>query len=114
MTDTTVGGVSYQVTPEYLSGAATSADTTAGDIAALLDGVRSYVVSLEDSWQGIAATSFQTLMHNYDVYARMLHESLTGIASGLRGTYVNYTDVETQVDQNIQQVDLNLPPANLS
>ncbi|WFE27085.1 WXG100 family type VII secretion target [Solwaraspora sp. WMMD791] len=114
MTETSMGGVTYQVTPEYLATAATNAETTASELADLLAGIRSYVVSLEASWQGVAASAFQQLMQNYDVYAKMLNDSLNGIGSGLRGTYVNYTDAEERVHHNIVDVDLNLPPANFS
>ncbi|WP_326555175.1 WXG100 family type VII secretion target [Micromonospora sp. NBC_01813] len=114
MSDTNVGGVTYQVTPDYLANAAVNAETTATELADLLAGIRSYVVSLEASWQGVAASSFQQLMQNYDVYAKMLNDSLNGIGGGLRGTYVNYTDAEEQVQQNIVAVDLDLPPANFS
>jgi WXG100 family type VII secretion target len=106
---TTVGGVSYKVTPEYLSNAATSTDNTATEITGILAQIRSYVVGLEASWQGVAYNTFQTLMAEYDIYAKMLHESLTDIASGLRGNYVNYTDSEQTNINNLQALDASLP-----
>ena len=117
----TVGGVTYRVTPEYLSNAATSTDNTAAEIDAVLAQIRSYVVNLEASWQGIAHNTFQTLMAEYDNYAKMLHDSLTDIASGLRGNYVNYTESEQTNISNLTSLDAALPaghrtipPANLS
>ncbi|MFB9835873.1 WXG100 family type VII secretion target [Actinoallomurus acaciae] len=106
---TTVGGVTYKVTPEYLSTAATSTDNTATEIAGVLAQIRSYVVGLEASWQGVAYNTFQTLMAEYDIYAKMLHDSLTDIASGLRGNYVNYTDSEQTNITNLRSLDTSLP-----
>ncbi|MFB9831713.1 WXG100 family type VII secretion target [Actinoallomurus acaciae] len=103
------GGVTYQVTPEYLSNAASSTDSTASEIDAVLAQIRAYVVNLEASWQGVAYNTFQTLMAEYDTYARMLHESLVDIASGLRGNYVNYTESEQANVTNLRSLDADLP-----
>jgi WXG100 family type VII secretion target len=106
---TTMGGVTYRVTPEYLANAATSTDNTASEIDTILAQVRSYVVNLEASWQGVAYNTFQTLMAEYDIYAKMLHDSLTDIAAGLRGNYVNYTESEQTNINNLQSLDASLP-----
>ncbi|GAA4620338.1 hypothetical protein GCM10023196_003930 [Actinoallomurus vinaceus] len=106
---TTVGGVTYQVTPEYLSNAVTSTTNTATEIDGILASIKSYVVSLEASWQGVAYSTFQTLMAEYDIYAKMLHDSLTDIASGLQGTYVNYVDSEQTNINNLHSLDASLP-----
>ena len=109
---TTVGGVTYRVTPEYLSAAATSTDNTAAEIDIILAQIRSYVVNLEASWQGVAQQTFNTLMAEYDVYAKMLHDSLTDIAAGLRGNYVNYTESEQTNINNLKSIDSTLPAGN--
>lgn len=105
----TVGGVTYRVTPEYLSNSATSTDNTAAEMDAVLGQIRAYVVNLEASWQGIAQQTFQTLMAEYDVYAKMLHDSLVDIAAGLRGNYVNYTQSEQTNINNLKSLDAALP-----
>jgi WXG100 family type VII secretion target len=105
----TVGDVTYRVTPEYLAQAATSTDNTAAEIDVILAQIRAYVVNLEASWQGIAQQTFQTLMSEYDIYAKMLHDSLTDIAAGLRGNYVNYTDSEQANINNLKSLDATLP-----
>jgi WXG100 family type VII secretion target len=105
----TVGGVTYRVTPEYLSNAATSTDNTAAEIDIILAQIRAYVVNLEASWQGVAQQTFQTLMAEYDIYAKMLHESLVDIAAGLRGNYVNYTESEQTNVNNLKSLDATLP-----
>ncbi|MCO6004194.1 WXG100 family type VII secretion target [Actinoallomurus purpureus] len=107
-----VGGVTYQVTPEYLANAATSTDHTAAEIDVILTQIRAYVVNLEASWRGVAYNTFQTLMAEYDIYAKMLHDSLTGIASGLRGNYVNYTESEQTNINNLRSLDAGLPKGN--
>ncbi|MFI8527560.1 WXG100 family type VII secretion target [Promicromonospora sukumoe] len=106
---TTIGDVTYRVTPEYIQNAATSTDATAQEIDMILGQIRVYVASLESSWQGMAHTTFQTLMSEYDIYARMLHESLTGMASGLRGNYINYTETEQRNVENLRALDESLP-----
>jgi WXG100 family type VII secretion target len=107
--EVTVGGVTYRVTPEYLSASATSTDNTAAEIDVILAQIRAYVVNLEASWQGVAQQTFQTLMAEYDVYAKMLHDSLIDIASGLRGNYVNYTESEQTNINNLKSLDATLP-----
>lgn len=108
----TVGGVTYKVTPEYLANAATSTDNTATEIDGILAQIRAYVVGLESVWQGTAHLQFQTLMAEYDTYARMLHDSLVNIAAGLRGNYVNYTDSEQANLNNLIGLGANIPSAN--
>ncbi|MEU1302171.1 WXG100 family type VII secretion target [Streptomyces shenzhenensis] len=109
---TTVGGVTYRVTPEYLSGAATTCDSTASEIAGMLADLKLYVQSLEASWQGVAATTFATLMVTYDLHAQMLYDALTDIGGGLRGTYASYKDSEVWAAANVEAIQL--PAANLS
>jgi hypothetical protein len=47
-------------------------------------------------------------MAEYDIYAKMLHESLVDIASGLRGNYVNYTESEQSNVTNLKNLDSSL------
>lgn len=102
-------GTTFRVTPEYLMQSAANTDSTAAEIDGILSQIRTYVVSLEASWQGVAQQTFQTLMAEYDVYARMLHDSLTDIASGLRGNAVNYRDSEEANINNLKSLDASLP-----
>ncbi|KIF67436.1 CFP-10-like protein [Streptomyces sp. AcH 505] len=106
-----VGGVTYRVTPEYLANASSNTASTAAEIAAQLGELKTYVTSLETSWQGIAHNQFQTLMAEYDIYARMLHDALEGISKGLQGNYVNYEDSEQQNLNNLASLGEDLPKA---
>ncbi|WP_394427732.1 WXG100 family type VII secretion target [Streptomyces sp. SGAir0957] len=106
-----VGGVTYRVTPEYLAAASGNTTTTATEIAGKLAELKTYVTSLEASWQGIAHNQFQTLMAEYDIYARMLHDALEGIAKGLQGNYVNYKDSEQQNLNNLAALGEDIPKA---
>ncbi|MDX6355775.1 MAG: hypothetical protein QOF98_2678 [Streptomyces sp.] len=90
----TSGGVTYNVTPEYLQQASSDTTKTAQEIDGELAALKAFVMSLEDVWGGIAHDQFQILMADYDTYAKMLHNSLTGIAGGLQGNYVNYVESE--------------------
>lgn len=116
MTDqpaTSVGGVQYRVTPEYLANAATNTETTANEIAGQLAEIKTYVLSLEAEWQGVAYNQFQNLMQQYDTYARMLHDAMHGISQGLHGNYVNYKESEAQNVANLQRLgeDVPTPPS---
>ncbi|RDD83926.1 WXG100 family type VII secretion target [Streptomyces parvulus] len=104
-----VGGVTYRVTPEYLAEASVNAATTATEISGQLADLKSYVTSLEASWQGIAHTQFQTMMAQYDIYARMLNDALEGISRGLQGNYVNYKDTEQQNLLNLESLGEDIP-----
>jgi WXG100 family type VII secretion target len=115
MTDpTSIGGVTYHVTTQTVATAAANTRTTAADIATIITDVRSYVVSLEDSWGGVSANRFQELMTDYDIFARMLQDALEGIAKGLEGTYVNYHDSEAANLASLEGIDLGTPPALFS
>jgi WXG100 family type VII secretion target len=109
MTGGVPGMSGYGVTASDLGDAAGYVDGKASDIEAKIGGLRSYVESLRDYWQGPAQTAFDTLMGDYDIYATMMHDALTDIASGLRGNMVNYTDAEQANLNNIKQVDLPAP-----
>lgn len=104
-----VGGVTYRVTPEYLANAASNTSSTAAEISGQLSELKAYVTSLEASWQGIAHNQFQTLMAEYDVYARMLNDALEGISKGLQGNYVNYKDSEQQNVTNLIALGDDMP-----
>ncbi len=103
----------FKVTPEYITNAAANCDATAGEIQAQLATLKSYVINLESMYHGVAATTFQSLMQDYDAYGRMLNSALTDIASGLRGTYVNYTDTENRNIANLMPINGDIPGAKL-
>ena len=103
----------FKVTPEYVANAAANCDSTANEIQAQLATLKSYVVNLEATYQGVAATTFQALMQDYDTFGRMLNNALTDIGSGLRGNYANYTDTEQQNISNLVPIQGDLPGARL-
>ncbi|MEV6348668.1 WXG100 family type VII secretion target [Actinoplanes sp. NPDC051851] len=111
MSETVVGGVTYHVTLDVVNTAAASTRTTASEMAEIIADLRSYVVSLEEIWAGVASEQFQMLMSDYDTFARMLQNALDGIASGLEGTYLNYRDTEIANLNELEVVDLGTPPA---
>jgi WXG100 family type VII secretion target len=105
--------MAFQVTAEYLADAATQCDSTASTVSDQLASLKSYVVGMEDWWQGIAAGTFQSLMSEYDLCSVALNDALTGIANGLRGNWGNYTQVEQTNNVNIQRIQEGLPIPNL-
>ncbi|HEY6494948.1 MAG TPA: WXG100 family type VII secretion target [Trebonia sp.] len=114
MANTVVGGNDFKVTPAEVQAAATAADNTANTVAEQLAGIKSYVMSFEGVWQGMAANTFQALMHDYDVFGTMLYDALTGIGQGLHGNYANYTESESQNIRNLQTVNGSIPGGNFS
>jgi WXG100 family type VII secretion target len=104
-----IGGVHYNVTPGYVAQAAIDTDDTASKIRDKLDDLKKYVQTLEDVWGGIARDQFAVLMHDYDIYASMLHNALVDIGDGLRGTYANYVQSEEQNINNLRGLGENLP-----
>ncbi|MCW2901677.1 MAG: hypothetical protein JWO67_3942 [Streptosporangiaceae bacterium] len=104
-----VGGVTYRVTPQYLADASTTSTNTAHDVETQLRAIKSYVNSLEASWGGVAHDRFKALMAEYDIYARMLHDALVGIASGLHGNYLNYKDSEQRNLSNLSAIEASMP-----
>ncbi len=103
----------FQATPQDISQAAASCDSTAQEIQGQLASLKSYVVGLEAWWGGIAANTFQELMALYDTYSAMLNQALTDIGSGLRGNFVNYTDSEHANLNKVNVLLTELQGANL-
>ena len=99
----------YKVTPGDVNAAATYVDNRAADIDSKISTLGTYVAGLSEFWQGSAHTAFETLMADYTIYARMLHNALADVAGGLRGNYVNYIESENTNLGNIHKVAL--PPA---
>lgn len=100
----------YQVTPHALQAASVSCTTTADEVWQQLASLRNYVVALEGKWNGMAQDTFQALMTDYDVYARMLNDALRDISLGLQGNQVNYTDTEQQNINNLKPIEGDLMP----
>jgi WXG100 family type VII secretion target len=105
---------SFQVTPEYVSTAATSCNTTADTIQQQLAALQSYVESMNDMWHGVASQTFQELMTQYSTYSAMLYNALTDIGSGLNGNYVNYTDTEQANLKTISSIATQLQGTNFT
>ncbi|GAB2964996.1 hypothetical protein GCM10027280_62300 [Micromonospora polyrhachis] len=102
-----------QVTPELVSAAAASCDSTAAEIEADLKALKSYVIDLQTVWQGVASGQFNQLMQDFDIYGRMLQNSLSDIASGLRGNAVNYVESEMANINSLVAVNGDIPGARL-
>jgi WXG100 family type VII secretion target len=107
-------GGTIRVTASDVMAAAQSAQNAAGEIQTDLEELKSYVVGVEATWQGVASQTFQTLMVDYQIFANMLNQSLTDIASGLRGNYVNYTASEEQNISSLKAVNGAVPGANFA
>ena len=103
----------FKVTPEYVNNAATSCDTTAGTVQGQLASLKSYVMGFQGLWTGPAAAQFQTLMYDFDIFAKVLHDALADIGNGLRNNFANYTDTESENLANLVKVNGVIPGAKL-
>jgi WXG100 family type VII secretion target len=101
-----------QVTPEYISQAASSCKSTATEVQDQLATLQGYIQGMEGFWQGIAANTFQDLMAEYSTYSAMLYNALTDIGSGLDGNYVNYTETEQANMNTISSIQASLSGTN--
>ncbi|MEU5785822.1 WXG100 family type VII secretion target [Micromonospora lupini] len=102
-----------QVTPQMVTDAAASCDSTNAEIDAELAALRSFVVNLQSQWHGVASDQFNALMTDFDIYGKMLHSALSDIASGLRGNAVNYVDTEISNINSLVAVNGDIPGARL-
>lgn len=105
-------GVLYHTTPEDLRTKAGDIRNTEQTVQAELDALKNYVLGLEAKWKGVASTTFQELMKEWDTYAAQLQNALLAIAAGLDGTAGNYVNSEHSNLTNLNRV--SLPKANLS
>jgi WXG100 family type VII secretion target len=103
----------FQVTPEYVANAARSCFTTADSISAKLVALKSYVITLEGLWLGIASQTFSALMTDWDVFAKILNDALKDTGNGLNGNFVNYVDTENANIGNLVSINNDLPGAYL-
>jgi WXG100 family type VII secretion target len=108
----TVGGVTYDVTPDALTTAASNCTTTADNVSTQLATLASYVESIPGFWQGPAATQFQALMDEFQAAANGINLALTQISAGLSGTSMNYTAAEDAAVAATQAI--NITAANLT
>ncbi len=115
MTDPGVlGGPGHvKVTPEMISGAATSCDQKAQEVHDQLMTLQNFVIGLQEYWKGNASMAYQNLMDAWNSNALELQQALQDIASGLRGTFVNYENLEIDNTNNANQIAALLPGANL-
>ncbi len=105
-------GVLYHTTPADLKAKAGDIRNTQQVVQSELDNLQKYVLNLEAVWGGIAASTFQELMHQWDAHAAQLQEALLAIATGLDGTADNYVHSEHSNLKNLSRVQL--PQARLS
>lgn len=105
--------MTLKVTPQVLHEAAGDCTTTAAEIHDDLADLKSYVLFLVGEWRGVASTSFNELMLDFDRCGKSLEEALTGIGSGLTQNAVNYVDNESGVNKDIVNVHHSIPPARI-
>ncbi|WP_431949803.1 WXG100 family type VII secretion target [Actinacidiphila sp. bgisy167] len=105
-------GVLYNMEPSELRAKAQNIRDTEALVQQDLRDLKNYVVGLEASWGGIAATTFQQLMLEWDYHAMQLRDALLGIAGGLTTAAANAEDSEQSNVSNL--TNIQLPPARLA
>jgi WXG100 family type VII secretion target len=108
------GGAGFRVTAADIQAASAATQRTAQEVQSDLNDLRRYVQEVEATWQGVASSTFQLLMQDFDTYAAMLNQALTDIASGLSGNYLNYAGTEEQLVKGLQAVSGSIPGANFA
>ncbi len=107
----------FGVTPEQVAAASSNAQATATEIDGQLTSLRTFVEQeIGPTWLGVSATTFQSVMQDFQNYARNLHHALTEIGDGLAGNFENYVDMEAQVNANLGglvSINGGMPPAHL-
>ncbi|CAL9673346.1 ESAT-6-like protein EsxB [Actinosynnema sp. ALI-1.44] len=74
----------------------------------ILNQVRNTVDGVASSWQGQAATAFQTLMTRFDEDARKLQEALRAIAEQMSGSADIYARQEEEQNQSMSSLTSRL------
>ena len=82
------------VTPGQLDQSASVFLTEAELGRNVLTTFKAQVQILQDMYQPVSPDTWAKLMTDLDIYTNEYHDSLAGIGSGLRGNYVEYTDIE--------------------
>jgi uncharacterized protein YukE len=99
----------FKLTPEIINTGAVACDNTAQHVSEQLGQLKNYVSMLQTEYKGIAADTFGILMTDFDIYAGMLNLALTGIGSGLRGNYINYSISEEEAIKSLVGIDGDIP-----
>jgi len=84
----------FQVDSDRVLTTASTAQTRSDDIAALVDALLADLTSLGDTWQGAAASGFQSAAQEWRGVQATVHESLRSINEALRLAGQQYQEVE--------------------
>lgn len=84
----------FQVDADRVLATATTAQSRSDDIASLVDALMQDLASLADTWQGSAASSFQSAAEDWRGVQKTVHDSLRSINEALRMAGQQYQEVE--------------------
>lgn len=103
----------FGVLPIDVAQASVNCHATADEILGKLFGLQNYVEEIGAEWLGVASGTFQIIMDNWTVYARMLHNALDDIGTGLQNNFIADVRMEEENNGQIQQIDGLFQPMNL-
>jgi WXG100 family type VII secretion target len=101
----------FHVATEDVQATATSVQQTVHDIEGELFGLRSFVDSTGDYWQGSDQLAFIELLQSFDVNAYSLSEALDSISTGLHANASKYNEAGDVNKAGLNNIDQTLPPA---
>ncbi|HET7476111.1 MAG TPA: WXG100 family type VII secretion target [Dermatophilaceae bacterium] len=84
----------FQVDTAQIAGAAGDINRISAEIEASVRAMMSRLLSLQDAWQGAAATNFQGVVRDWDGVQRRVRESLDTISQALNRAGQQYAEVE--------------------
>ena len=84
----------FHVDSDRVLATASSAQTRSDEIAANVDALMHDLASLADTWQGTAASSFQSAAEEWRGVQHSVHDSLRSITEALRTAGQQYQEVE--------------------
>ena len=78
--------------------------STKEDIDGHLSRLRGDLSTIRDSWQGAAATQFQSLMDQWDDNAAKVNQALQDLADSLQATNSSIGDNEAETENSFSQL----------
>lgn len=86
---------SFGTSTDEMTAAANQVDQVSQEISQALNSLKSQIDPLASSWQGGAATAFNTLMAQWHDDANKLTAALSDISQALSSSGKNYAETET-------------------
>jgi WXG100 family type VII secretion target len=101
----------FHVATEDVQATATSVQQTVHEIEGELFGLRSFVASTGDYWQGSDQLAFFEFMQSFDANAYSLSDALDSISTGLHANARRYDEAGAANKTGLNSINQTRPPA---